>query len=131
LDRQDEVRMKTILVVEDNADNMKLITFILAKNGYETLEAFTGQEGIDLAIKVLPDLVLLDIQLPDMNGIEVLRAIRESEADGRLPIVAVTSFAMSGDRQRLMKAGCTGYIEKPINPETIMDEIRRYAGEAS
>lgn len=121
--------MKKILVIEDNADNMKLITFILAKHGYQTLEAFSGREGIDMALIELPDLVLLDIQLPDMNGIEVLRAIRRCEVDSQLPIVAVTSFAMSGDRQRLMAAGCTGYIEKPINPATIMDQIRRYAKE--
>lgn len=119
--------MRKVLVIEDNADNMKLITFILQKGGFQTIEAYSGQEGIDKALTGDPDLVLLDIQLPDMNGIEVLKAIRGSEADSRLPIVAVTSFAMSGDRRRLLAAGCTGYIEKPINPETVLDEIRHYA----
>ena len=123
--------MKTILIIEDNPDNMKLITFILEKHGYRTIAAFSGREGIDLVFKESPDVVLLDIQLPDMNGLDVLKAIRSSEADSHLPIVAVTSFAMSGDRQRLMAAGCTGYIEKPINPDTIMHEIRRYAGDPS
>lgn len=120
--------MKKILVIEDNADNMKLITFIITKSGYQAIEAFSGQEGIRMALTQAPDLVLLDIQLPDMTGIEVLKAIRSAEIDEKLPVVAVTSFAMSGDRQRLLAAGCTGYIEKPINPETIMDEIRGYAG---
>ena len=123
--------MKTILIIEDNDDNMKLISFILEKNGYRTIRAVNGREGIDMAIKESPDLVLLDIQLPDMNGIEVLEIIRHSESNGSLPIVAVTSFAMSGDRQRLLSSGCNGYIEKPINPETIMEEIRRYAGDPS
>ncbi len=121
--------MKTILIIEDNDDNMKLICFILEKNGYSTIRAVTGRDGINMALKDKPDLVLLDIQLPDMNGIEVLKAIRNSEADGSLPIIAVTSFAMSGDRQHLLSAGCNGYIEKPINPETIIEEIRLYAGE--
>ena len=121
--------MKKVLIIEDNADNMKLITFILTKNGYQAIEAFSGQEGINMTLQELPDLVLLDIQLPDMDGIEVLTAIRRSKTDGKPPIVAVTSYAMSGDRQRLLAAGCTGYIEKPINPETIMQEIRRYMGE--
>ncbi len=126
-----EAIMKTILIIEDNDDNMKLISFILEKNGYRTIRAVNGREGIDMAIKESPDLVLLDIQLPDMNGIEVLEIIRHSESNGSLPIVAVTSFAMSGDRQRLLSSGCNGYIEKPINPETIMEEIRRYAGDPS
>jgi len=123
--------MKTILIIEDNEDNMKLMAFILEKNGYRVSRAVSGREGIEKALNTTPDLVLLDIQLPDMNGIDVLKAIRASAEGGGLPIVAVTSFAMSGDRQRLLDAGCTGYIEKPINPETIMAEIRHYAGESS
>lgn len=120
--------MQRVLIIEDNEDNMKLITFILERHGYRTLRAETGREGIEQVRREKPDLVLLDIQLPDMDGIEVLKAIRCSEADGDLPIIAVTSYAMSGDRQHLMDAGCNGYIEKPINPQTIVDEIRRYAG---
>jgi len=123
--------MKQILIIEDNPDNMKLMTFILEKNGFQTLKAFTGQDGIDMAREKTPDLVLLDIQLPDMDGIEVLKAIRSCGTDKALPVIAVTSYAMDGDRQRLMASGCTGYIEKPINPLTIIAEIQRYAGELS
>jgi len=123
--------MKTILVIEDNPDNMKMITFILEKNGYKTLSAFTGKDGIDLAKMELPDLILLDIQLPDMDGTDVLKAIRNSDTDIPLPIVAVTSYAMSGDRQKLLAAGCNGYLEKPINPGNIVEEIKTYLGELS
>ena len=117
--------MQTALVIEDNKDNMKLITFILEKNGYETIRAETGNTGIELAVKKKPDFILLDIQLPDMNGIEVLKAIRKSKSNGSIPVIAVTSYAMTGDRQRLIAAGCNGYIEKPIVVETIINEIRR------
>lgn len=116
--------MLTALIIEDTPDNMRLISFILNKNGTETIGAKTGRQGIDLAKSANPDFIILDIQLPDMDGIEVLRAIRQSEADGRVPIIAMTSYAMSGDREKLLAAGCTGYIEKPIDPMTVMDEIR-------
>ncbi len=121
--------MQTVLVIEDNEDNMKLITFILEKNGYQTITAETGAQGIQMAISEKPDLILLDIQLPDMNGLDVLKAIRNSESNGGIPIIAVTSFAMSGDRERLLDAGCNGYIEKPINPETFIFEIRQVTGD--
>ena len=121
--------MKTILIIEDNPDNMKLMTFILETNGYKTIAAMTGQEGIDIALSQKTDLILLDIQLPDMDGKRVLEVIRNSGSNGDLPIVAVTSYAMSGDRHTLLEAGCTGYIEKPINPDTIISEIRQYAGD--
>ena len=117
--------MKKVLVIEDNQDNMKLITFILEKNGFNTITAENGKKGIELALKEKPDFILLDIQLPDMDGVEVLKAIRESEIDENIPIIAVTSYAMSGDRDRLLALGCTGYIEKPINPETVIGEIRQ------
>jgi CheY-like chemotaxis protein len=118
--------MKRILVVEDNGTNMYLIGFILRKNGYEVIEARSGEEGIKLAIKEKPDLVIMDIQLPNIDGLEVTKRIRESEAGGEIPIVALTSYAMLGDRERALEAGCTGYIEKPINPETFMSEIEKY-----
>ena len=121
--------MKTALVIEDNVDNMKLITFILEKNGYSTLKAENGKMGIELAIKERPDFVLLDIQLPDMNGLEVLKELRISEIDGEIPIIAITSYAMSGDRERLIGAGCNGYIEKPIDPVNIIDQIKKVIGD--
>ncbi|MDA3895714.1 MAG: response regulator [Desulfobacteraceae bacterium] len=117
--------MQNVLVIEDNEDNMKLITFILEKNGYQTISAETGKQGINMAISEKPGLILLDIQLPDINGLDVLKIIRNSESNGKIPIIAVTSFAMSGDRERLLAAGCNGYIEKPINPETFISEIRQ------
>ncbi len=118
--------MKRILIVEDNEHNMYLINFILEKNGYETIKALNGEEGITLAMKERPDLIIMDIQLPDINGLEVTRKIRESKVDGTIPIIAITSYAMSGDRDKALEAGCTGYIEKPINPDTIMAEIEKY-----
>lgn len=121
--------MKRVLVIEDNEDNMKLITFILGKHGYRTIEARSGAQGIRMALDEKPDFILLDIQLPDMDGLDVLRTIRDSEADGQIPIIAITSYAMSGDRERLLQAGCNGYIEKPIDPETIVGEIRQLTGE--
>jgi len=121
--------MKRVLVIEDNEDNMKLITFILEKNGYGTIMADNGKRGIELAIKEKPDFILLDIQLPNMDGMEVLKAIRGSEINGEVPIIAITSYAMSGDRERLLQAGCNGYIEKPIDPETIIAQIRQFTGE--
>ncbi len=117
--------MLTALIIEDTPDNMKLITFILHKNGIDTIEAETGQRGVELALaQPRPDFIILDIQLPDINGDEVLRIIRKSEGNGSIPIIAMTSYAMSGDRARLLAAGCTGYIEKPIDPLIVMDQIR-------
>lgn len=118
--------MKRILVVEDNETNMYLIGFILKKNGYEVIEARNGEEGVELAIKEKPDLILMDVQLPGIDGLEATKRIRKSEADEEIPIIALTSYAMAGDRENALAAGCTGYIEKPINPETFMDEIKEY-----
>lgn len=119
------------LVIEDNEDNMELITFILEVNGFQTLRARTGREGLRRAQEDKPDFVLLDIQLPDMNGTEVLAALRASEAGRGLPIIAVTSYAMAGDRERLLRAGCTGYIEKPIDPTRVMEQITSVLEKAS
>jgi two-component system, cell cycle response regulator DivK len=118
--------MKKILVVEDNEQNMYLMNYLLGKMGYAILQAKTGMEGIEMALLEKPDLILMDIQLPDIDGLEVTKRIRESETDGSIPIIAVTSYAMVGDRERAMQAGCTGYIEKPINPESFVREIERY-----
>ncbi len=118
--------MKKILTVEDNEVNRYLIRFMLERAGYEVIEARDGATGIELAIKEKSDLVIMDIQLPDIGGLEVTRRIRASEADGGIPIVALTSYAMTGDRERALAAGCTDYIEKPINPESFIAEIERY-----
>ena len=123
--------MKTALIIEDNADNMELISFILESNGYRTLKAETGQQGFDMAMASGPDFIILDIQLPDMNGLIVLRMIRDSEVDGTIPIIAMTSHAMVGDREQLLAAGYTGYIEKPIDPSKVIAQIRQILGEQS
>lgn len=115
-----------ILVIEDNEQNLYLITFILEKNGYEVVQARDGREGIELAGRVIPALILLDIQLPVMDGYAVARALRNNPALTDVPIVAVTSYAMVGDREKTLAAGCTGYIEKPINPETFMAEVEQH-----
>lgn len=117
--------MKKCLVVEDNEANLYLITIILNNMGYEVIEATTGEEGIQLALTEKPDLILMDIQLPDIDGLEATRRIRKSEGNGNVPIIAVTSFAMAGDKKKALDAGCTGYIEKPINPETVIDDINK------
>ncbi len=118
--------MKKILVIEDNEPNRYLIKFTLEKNGFEVIEAINGVSGVEMAVEQKPDLIIMDIQLPDMDGLEATRRIRESEADGEVPIVALTSYAMTGDREKALAAGCNGYIEKPINPETFIAEIEKY-----
>lgn len=118
--------MKKILVIEDNENNLYLIRFILEKSGYKVIEARGGVSGVEKAIKEKPDLVIMDIQLPDINGLEATKRIRASEAGDNVPIIALTSYAMTGDRGKALAAGCTGYIEKPINPETSMAELERY-----
>jgi len=118
--------MKKILVVEDNEINMYLSCRILKSSGYEVIEARSGEEGVELAIKEKPDLIIMDIQLPGIDGYEATKRLRKSEADGEIPIIALTSYAMAGDRKKAIKAGCTGYIEKPINPETFISEIKKF-----
>jgi len=118
--------MKKILIVEDNEKNMYLISFILKKNSYEVIEATNGEEGVELAIKERPDLILMDIQLPGIDGLEAIKRIRASKADGEIPIIALTSYAMTGDKEKALAAGFTGYIEKPIVPETFIAEIEKY-----
>lgn len=115
--------MKKVLVIEDNKDNLRLITYALERGGYEVISAGTGEEGIELAMRERPYFIVMDINLPGIDGIETTTRIRNSEIDGSIPIVAMTSYAMLGDRDRIMKSGCTGYIEKPIDPLTIIDSI--------
>lgn len=117
--------MKKALVIEDTPDNMELITFILKQNGYDTVQAWTGQEGVDKAREEVPDFIILDIRLPDIDGPEVLSRIRSIENLRHIPVIAMTSYAMAGDREKLLAAGCTGYIEKPIDPETVINEVEQ------
>ena len=119
-------RTKRVLVIEDNENNIYLITFMLQKNGYDFIEARDGAEGVELAVKEKPDLILMDMQLPVLDGYEAAKRIKAMEETKDIPIIALTSFAMLGDKEKAMNAGCDGYIEKPINPETIMAEIKKY-----
>jgi len=118
--------MKRILVIEDNEANIYLVRFILEKSGHEVIEARDGASGVARAREPGLDLILVDIQLPDIDGLEVTRRIRGSGADQTVPIVALTSYAMAGDREKALAAGCAGYIEKPIDPETFMTELQKY-----
>ncbi len=117
---------KKILYIEDNEQNLYLVRYILEKSGYEVVSARDGAEGITAALRELPALILLDIQLPGMDGYTVAKRLRASRDLKAIPIIAVTSYAMVGDRERALEAGCTGYIEKPINPETFLAQIERH-----
>jgi len=116
----------TILLIEDNEQNRYLATFLLEKAGYAVIPASDGQLGIQLAARVLPQLILLDIQLPTMDGYAVASALRSNPLLADIPIVAVTSYAMVGDREKALAAGCNGYLEKPIDPDTFVAEVERF-----
>lgn len=118
--------MAVILIIEDNEQNLYLETFILQKNGHEVIQARNGETGIALAAQTHPALILLDIQLPGMDGYTVARELRKNPEIAHIPIIAVTSYAMAGDRDRILEAGCTDCIEKPINPESFYAEIARH-----
>lgn len=118
--------MANILIIEDNEQNLYLETFILEKHGHAVTAARDGAEGIRLAEETRPALILLDIQLPVMDGYAVATELRRRSALARTPIVAVTSYAMAGDRERVLATGCDGYIEKPINPDTFLAEVLVY-----
>lgn len=118
--------MKKILIIEDNENNLYLTKFILEKNGYNTIVATTGYDGVKKAIDEVPELIIMDIQLPDINGLEATKMIRESSLGNSIPIIALTSYAMIGDREKALQAGCTGYIEKPIDPEKFIYQIKEF-----
>lgn len=115
-----------ILYIEDNDQNFYLVNFIMSAKGCTVMRGRDGREGIDLATREKPDLILLDIQLPVMDGYETARELRKIPGVSTIPIVALTSYAMAGDREKALAAGCTGYIEKPINPKTFTDQIGVY-----
>jgi len=115
--------MKLALVIEDNHDNLRLISYALRRDGYEVIAAETGEEGVDLACKENPSFIIVDINLPGIDGFEVTRRIRRSEIGKTTPIIAITSHAMFGDREKIIASGCNSYFEKPIDPLTVMDKI--------
>ncbi len=119
--------MKTkILVIEDNEQNLYMETFLLEQAGYEVVQSRDGRVGLEMAGRLKPALIILDIQLPVMDGHEVARRLKEQPETRDIPIVAVTSYAMPKDRERVLATGCEGYIEKPIDPDTFVSEIERY-----
>jgi two-component system cell cycle response regulator DivK len=117
---------KRVLVVEDDAQNSYLIGFILEKSGYEVITAIDGEQAIAEVENALPDLILMDMLLPKMNGYEATRRIK-ARADAKgVPIVALTAYSMKGDREKILESGCDGYISKPIDPETFVSEMEEY-----
>jgi two-component system cell cycle response regulator DivK len=123
--------MSVILIVEDNEKNMKLVRDVLQVKGYRTLEAVTAEDGIRLASEHKPDLVLMDIQLPGMNGIDALGVLRGDPATAGIPVIAVTASVMQQDRKLITEAGFDGYIGKPINLKEFIDTVQRTVGAAS
>ncbi len=117
---------KSLLIIEDNAQNLYMMRFLLEKKGFSVIEAVTGPEGIDKALRHRPLAILLDIQLPEIDGYTVAKELKKHDELKSIPIIAVTSYAMAGDREQILAAGATGYIEKPINPETFVEEIIQY-----
>lgn len=115
-----------VLIIEDNEQNLYLMRYLLENHGFSVVSARDGQCGIDMVPEVRPDLVLLDIQLPLMDGYAVARAIRATPGFSTTPIIAVTSFAMLGDREKCLAAGATEYLEKPIDPATFVDAVRKH-----
>jgi CheY-like chemotaxis protein len=117
---------QVILVVEDNDRNLKLLRDVLEYAGYEVRTARTAEDGITLAVSEPPDLVLMDLQLPGIDGIEALHRLRESRRTAGIPVVAVTAQAMKEDRERVLEAGFNGYVEKPISVRAFPDQVRRF-----
>ncbi len=119
---------KKVLIVEDNELNMKLFHDLLDAHGYETLQTREGLRALELVREHMPDLILMDIQLPEVSGLEVTRWIKDDEALKGIPIVAVTAFAMKGDEERIRAGGCEAYISKPITVRTFMETVRQFIG---
>jgi two-component system, cell cycle response regulator DivK len=120
---------KTVLIVEDNELNMKLFRDLLDAYGYRTLQTRTGMEALRLARQERPDLILMDIQLPEVSGLEVTKWLKDDETLCDIPVIAVTAFAMKGDEERIRRGGCEAYISKPISIATFLDAVRRHLGE--
>jgi two-component system cell cycle response regulator DivK len=116
----------TVLVVEDNPKNLKLIKAVLEFSGFEVIEAVSGEEGVRLAGEASPDLILMDLQLPGIDGAEALRQIRTAQVGPEVPVVAVTAFAMADDRERAFASGFDGYVEKPISVRDLQHQVRDF-----
>jgi two-component system, cell cycle response regulator DivK len=127
--RESEGRMgKTVLIVEDNELNMKLFRDLLEAHGYQTSGTSSGVEALDIVRKTRPDLILMDIQLPQVSGLEVTRWIKDDPELRAIPVVAVTAFAMKGDEERIREGGCEAYLSKPISVGKFIETVRRFIG---
>jgi two-component system cell cycle response regulator DivK len=122
---------KQILVIDDHEDNRRILNDLLTSAGYDVVEAVTGREGVAKAVELRPDLILMDIQLPELNGYEATRLIRADPALKAIPIIAVTSYALSGDDAAAYEAGCTGYVTKPFSPRQLLAKVREHLGPAA
>ena len=120
---------KTVLIVEDNELNMKLFRDLLEAHGYQTTGTSNGYEALDLVRKMRPDLVLMDIQLPQVSGLQVTRWIKDDPELRAIPVVAVTAFAMKGDEERIRQGGCEAYLSKPISVATFLSTVKSYLGD--
>ncbi len=120
---------KTVLVVEDNELNMKLFHDLLEASGYNILQTRNGLEAIDIAREHRPDLILMDIQLPEVSGLEVTKWIKEDDDLRAIPVIAVTAFAMKGDEERIRQGGCEAYLSKPISVATFLSTVKSYLGD--
>ena len=119
---------KTVLIVEDNELNMKLFRDLLEAHGYQTSGTSNGFEALDLVRKLRPDLILMDIQLPEISGLEVTKWLKEDDDLAHIPVIAVTAFAMKGDEERIREGGCEAYLSKPISVGLFLDTVRRFLG---
>ena len=119
---------KKILLVEDNEVNRRLAGFLLRSHGYQVREATSAAAAFEMVEKERPDLIVMDIQLPGMDGLEITRKLKEQPATADIPVVAVTSFAMTGDREKALAAGCAGYVTKPIDKNTFIQEVAAHVG---
>jgi two-component system cell cycle response regulator DivK len=115
-----------ILVIEDHEDNRRILRDLLSSAGYVVIEAETGEEGVALAEREVPDLILMDIQLPGLDGYEATRRIKTQATLRRIPIIAVTSYALSGDDVKASQAGCDAYVTKPFSPRALLAKVREY-----
>jgi two-component system, cell cycle response regulator DivK len=121
---------KRVMIVEDNELNMKLFKDLIEASGYETIRTRNGLEALDLARAHQPDLILMDIQLPEVSGLEVTKWLKEDDKLHRIPVIAVTAFAMKGDEERIRQGGCEAYISKPISVASFVQTIKSYLGDA-